>query len=94
MVWNEQVNDVKVFIQNPFEGPGGLIKRVWIIVLEPGHIPTQKTPHPQTEEGVLNVLKQLDAISPKGTTFVVAMLTSDGDLQVASGQSVLEKSGF
>jgi hypothetical protein len=78
-----------VEINRPFEGhEQRTVVRVWIIVKEPGRIPEKKDP-PQTNAGVVQFLKELVERRPKGTEYVVANLTWNGDLWVESGNEVL-----
>lgn len=68
----------------PFEGGGGCVKRVYIIVHEPGFIPDKKIP-PQTDQGVTAFLLELEICKPPGTTYTVVELVWDGDIWVQSG---------
>ena len=82
---NESIIDLRGHL---FEGYGGTVKRVYIIVHEPNKIPKKKIPV-QTYDGVTEFLFALRLCRPKGTEYTVVELIWDGDIWVQSGSEWL-----
>lgn len=77
-----------ITVRRPFDGGGGCVVQVYIIVHEPGLVPDKKHP-PQNVDGVTEFLLALELCKPKGTTYTVVELTWDGDIWVQSGNEWL-----
>jgi hypothetical protein len=66
------------------------IRRVYIIVHEPGCIPEKKHPI-QTDEGITRFLLALEMCRPKGTFCTVVKLVWNGDIWVQHGSEWLSE---
>lgn len=68
------------------------MNKFFILIHEPGCVPSKKVPHPQTTDGVLDFVAEcLDARSPWTRVTVVEVL--DSDIQASDGGEMLEIAG-
>jgi len=64
------------------------IKKHWIIVREPGKVPSKKMPE-QSHDGVIKMLRELFECRQAGTDLTVCELTWNDDLWVSDGREAL-----